>query len=149
MDGCFRWLPTSYFGKRNAGEVAGWPDDEGYWHIRVDGHLYLRHRLAWLYVNGEWPPSDLDHRNGKPGDDLIDNLRPASSSQNTANSKLSKANKSGLKGVCWSSEKARWRASVVKARKQHHLGYFDTPEAAHAAYVEAARRLHGEFARAE
>ena len=35
----------------------------------------------------------------------------------------------------------RWNKGV-----QIHLGMFDTPELAHAAYVAAARNLHGELA---
>jgi AP2 domain len=54
-------------------------------------------------------------------------------------------NKVGFKGVTF--EKRRFRAQITKDDKQYHLGYFATPEAAHAAYVEAAKRLHGEFAR--
>lgn len=80
------------------------------------------------------------------------NLRLATKSQNMANVGLIKSNTSGLKGA--SRYKAGepygkpWQASIRKDNKQYHLGHFATKEEAHAAYVAAAEKIHGEFARA-
>jgi AP2 domain len=99
-------------------------------------------------VHGEWPSGDLDHIDNISGHDWIDNLRPATREQNLANMRLHAKNTSGFKGVSWHKWRGKWRASISKKNKHSHIGFFDTPEAAHAAYVEAAQRLHGEFARA-
>jgi hypothetical protein len=109
-----------------------------YVHIQIDGKLYTRHRLVWLFVHGKWAER-IDHRNGIHGDDRISNLRLASRSQNSANSRMHKDNKVGLKGVRITQNK-RYSAHI-------NLGTFDTPEEAHAAYQRAAIQLHGEFAR--
>jgi hypothetical protein len=92
----------------------------------------------------------IDHINGDRLDNRIENLRTATYSQNSANAKRHSRNTSGLKGASkrfkngkWTG---RWQASITYQRKQINLGYFDTKEEAHAAYLEAARRLQGEFA---
>ena len=56
---------------------AGTERDDGYITIRVDGHPYLAHRLAWLYVHGEWPSGEIDHINCRPFDNRMENLRIA------------------------------------------------------------------------
>jgi len=43
----------------------------------------------------------------------------------------------------------RWHASIQKNGRPRYLGLFSTPQEAHAAYVDAARKLFGEFARPE
>ena len=40
-------------------------------------------------------------------------------------------------------------SKIKKDGKAIYLGYYRTPEEAHAAYRAAARRLYGEFARLE
>jgi len=89
----------------------------------------------------------IDHRDGDPSNNRWNNLRRATPSQNNANRRLQQNNAWGLKGV--SRHRSRWRASIRKDRRTHHLGVFSTPQAAHAAYVAAARKLFGEFARPE
>jgi hypothetical protein len=97
-------------------------------------------------MTGAWPRGQIDHANLKKDDDRWCNLREApSQSAQSANRGRLHINKVGFKGVTF--EKRRFRAQITKDDKQYHLGYFATPEAAHAAYVEAAKRLHGEFAR--
>jgi hypothetical protein len=49
---------------------------------------------------------------------------------------------SGLTGVTFYKRKNKWIASFRSNRKSHYLGIFDTPELAHAAYIEAKRKLH-------
>lgn len=55
-------------------------------------------------------------------------------------------NKSGYKGVYWRADMGTWRAAITIDYKRVSLGYFDTPEQAHAAYCKAALELHGDFA---
>jgi hypothetical protein len=88
----------------------------------------------------------VDHKNGNPLDNRRSNLRFATYIQNSMNSGLRKNNISGFKGASFDKRKKMWKASIMHNRKNKFLGYFDTPEEAHAAYCAAAVRLVGEFA---
>ncbi|HZS57510.1 MAG TPA: HNH endonuclease [Bryobacteraceae bacterium] len=131
-----------------AGQIAGSRHLCGYWSIVVARRRYLAHRIAWFLFYGEWPISRIDHINGDGCDNRIKNLRLATNSENLANGCLRSSNTSGFKGVSYIKAEGRWRSSIMKDGKQHHLGRFDNPEAAHNAYLLAAQRLFGEFARA-
>jgi hypothetical protein len=124
---------------------AGAVSRAGYRAISLDGRGYRAGRLAWFWMTGTWPKNDVDHKNLNPDDNRWDNLREATRSQNIANQRGPSGTATGIKGVY--PYKDRYRARIKKDRKLYHLGVFDTPEAAHAAYVEAAKRLHGEPAR--
>lgn len=128
-----------------AGVPCGTVSGGGYRYIRVLGRHYRASRLAWLWVTGDWPAGVVDHANGDRQDDRWANLRLATSAQNCANAKLRADNTTGFKGV--KPLNGRWQARIGTGGK-HHLGTFDTPEEAHAAYVGAARVLYGKFARA-
>lgn len=80
-------------------------------------------------------------------DNRRSNLRIATPAQNAHNSRKHSHNTSGYKGVSLDKRKGRWYAHIKAGDVRRRLGYFDTPEAAHAAYCAAARELHGEFAR--
>lgn len=118
-----------------------------YLKIRVDGKQYLAHRLAWLFVHGRWPMPEIDHINGDGLDNRLCNLREATRAQNSTNALAQKSNQIGLRGVHFHPGAKRYRAQICKKNKTKHLGYFDTPEEAHAAYIAAAKILHGEFIR--
>lgn len=123
--GTFTWLvkPTN---SAKALAVAGNTGVGGYRHIRVHGRLHLAHRLAWLYVHGTWPNSNLDHINRNRSDNRIANLREADHKQNSQNMSKRLDNTSGHPGVAWSCRKSKWRARIVHNRIDLHLGYFDT-----------------------
>jgi hypothetical protein len=97
---------------------------------------------------GEQPPHVIDHANGDPHDNRISNLRCATFSQNTANSRLRKNTTSRFKGVLWNKQCKKWQARIKHHGKVLHLGLFTDPVQAHYAYVMAARAVHGPFARA-
>src|SRR5262249_1798675 len=129
------------------GTIAGCinPTD-GYWRIKIKGRNYYAHKLAWFYVTAKFPTFHLDHKNTIKCDNRFENLRPASRSLNGANRRKPRNNTSGFKGVStWPS--GRWFARIRYSGKLHHLGTFDDPAVAHVVYVEAAKRLFGEFAR--
>ena len=88
----------------------------------------------------------IDHINGNGLDERRGNLRECSYSENVRNSKISKNNKSGFKGVNWSNVMKKWEAKIMVNRKKIHLGYYDTPSEAHEAYCAAALKYHKEFA---
>lgn len=147
--GLFRWKArTSASSRVVIGDVAGGPDRDGYIVIRVDGRLYLAHRLAVFYVTGEWPRDDVDHRDLNRSNNEWRNLRCATESQNLANQKLMCTNTSGFKGVSWDKTAKRWTAQIEVRGRKLRLGRFDTPEDAHSAYMAAAQKHFGEFARA-
>lgn len=149
-EGVFTWLPMkpTRGRKKVTGRVAGSRRPDGYCRLTLDGHGYLVHRLAWLYVHGVWPKADIDHINRNPRDNRIANLRNASRSENMANTVMPRHNTSGLKGASWDSARQMWQARIVRDHRGFYLGHFDTPQEAHAAYAAAAKALYGEFARA-
>lgn len=118
---------------------------DGAIYIKINGRQYAAHRLAWLLHYGEWPSNHIDHKNLNAGDNRIENLREATNSQNGANKKA--RCKSGLKGA-YKAGRGGWYSSITVGGKLVYLGMFDTPEEAHTAYVSAAKREFGEFARA-
>jgi hypothetical protein len=129
------------------GDVAGWPDKDGYVRVRVLSRVRAAHRLAWLHVYGVWPPNEIDHINGMRGDNRIANLREATHAENSRNRKKLRNGRCALKGVYIKG--ARFCAKIKKHGKHTHVGCYDTEEEAHAAYVAAAEKEFGAFARAE
>ena len=73
-------------GRIAPGEIAGTIALNGYITISLDGRRYYAHRLAWLYVHGEWPQK-LYHTNRDRADNRIANLRESTHAHNSANAK--------------------------------------------------------------
>jgi HNH endonuclease len=149
LTGVFLWRVDR--GGKRAGETAGCKK-RTYTMISVDDELYRAHHLAWFYMTGEWPEPFVDHRDLNKHNNVWTNLRLATKSQNQANIGLIKSNKSGLKGVsryrAGEAYGKPWQAQIQKDGKTIYLGHFATKEEGHAAYLMAAQKIFGEFARA-
>ena len=123
------------------GMVAG-TKKGGYIRIRIRGIGYRAHRLAWVYVHGENPGACMDHINGITTDNRIANLRLASVAEYNQNRVHAPPKSSGLRGVNFDPDGAKWRARIYINRKPIDLGRFDKKEDAASAYADAKRRLH-------
>lgn len=109
-------------------------------------HMYA-HRAAWEISNGPIPDGfEIDHVNRNSADNRLVNLRLATKSQNTSNSKGRENATSRFKGVNWCVKANKWRVNVFKDRELKHLEYFDDEVDAAIAYDVAAENLHGKFA---
>ena len=145
--GNWTWLVD--VGRVYAGDRAGcFVDGRGYRKVSIRRTKFYLHRLAFLYMNGEWPKAQVDHINLVKSDMRWSNLREATRSQNYGNRDAYANNSSGFKGVWWHKQCQKWAAEIRVNRKGIKLGLFDSPTAAHSAYVAAAQKYFGEFARA-
>ena len=124
------------------GDVAGALNFYGYLQTNVDGKIYKNHRLAWLYVYGEFPLKDLDHINRIKTDNRILNLRQVTDAQNLQNIGLRSDNKSGYKGVSWCKQKEKWCVRMQYDKKYRHIGYFDNVHEAGKAYIVMSKEHH-------
>jgi hypothetical protein len=122
---------------------------KGYVQILLRTRLYLAHRLAFLWMTGKWPDEEVDHADGNPANNAWHNLRQASRSQNAMNTRLKGDNTSGYKGVIWERRRHYWYFEIIANGKRQIFPNYATAEEAHSARSEAARRLHGEFARTD
>lgn len=115
----------------------------GYRRLSLDSKRFLAHRCAWLYVHSEWPQGEIDHINGDPGDNRIENLRVVETQTNAENKRRPrKDNRSGFLGVQFHRQNKNWVAKIQHNRKTIHIGSFATPEMAHEAYLSAKRKIH-------
>lgn len=156
--GVFTWRmrPREHFASNRAhaawnarfvNKMAGGICGKGYRLISIDNYQHLAHRLAWLYVTGEWPKEEVDHIDCKPENNSWDNLREASRLQNVANMRISQRNTSGIKGVSWEKRFNRWHARTRVNGKTVHLGYYKSKDDAALAYRLAISEIHGAYAR--
>jgi hypothetical protein len=145
LTGAFTWIATPGRGIP-AGSKAGYLLDNGRVGITIRGRCYLAARLAWLYVHGEWPRDQIDHKNRIRTDDRIENLREATAFQNAQNRGKHITKKGGrpYKGVVPMGR--RFAAYISGNKRNRYLGMFDTAEAAAEAYNDAAKATYGDFA---
>lgn len=123
---------------------------KGYLQISItldsgEKYAYPIHRLAWLYVYGEFPDGDLDHEDRVKTNNRIKNLRPSTVSLNGHNVGLTKRNKSGVKGVNWHKASNKWIVRIATGGKVSYLGTFSDLEDAKAAYAAASMSYAKEF----
>lgn len=119
-----------------------------YWRLKVAGEIHYAHRLAFLYMTGGWPTEVVDHIDRDGINNRWSNLRQATFTQNRANSKTPKTNKTGYKGVSFDQVRGLYKATIRFKRKNIPIGNYTSPEAAHAAYITAAKKYFGDFASA-
>lgn len=140
--GKFSWVSMKWKKSNRVGSKKS----NGYMQVAIGGKVYYQHRLAWLYMTGEMPDSEIDHINGVMDDNRWCNLRLATRSQNEMNTVLSSANTSGIKGVSWDKRNKKWCATIVINRKTVWLGRHSSIESAKAVIERARAHIHGEFA---
>lgn len=144
--GVFIWIMSKQ--GVSFGKAAGAMKARGYRAVQIDGRDYAEHRLVWLWMTGQWPRDQIDHINRDRADNRWCNLREATQSQNFANRTALSTNKTGLKGAHYEAGRQQWRVTIMKEGVRHFIGRYACPAAAHFAYIIAADKLNGEFARA-
>jgi len=150
--GVFKWkirtdVPKEW-NTRRAGKIAGRVQKNGYISIGINKKHFYAHRLAWIYMTGDCPYDDVDHKDRVKSNNKWENLRLGTRTQNFGNKTISPHNTSGYKGVSLFKRDGTWRSQIQVFGKNIHLGYYKTPEEAHKIYMEAAIKYFGEFARA-
>ena len=126
--------------------LAGTTDRWGHRVIRINQKNYMAHHVAWFYVNGVWPPYEIDHVNCERADNRIVNLRLVSSRwQQRANQKKRADSRSPFKGI--RRHGRHWIARCTKNGIVQRRYGFTSPEKAHAAYCDMAHNSFGSFAR--
>ena len=123
----------------------GHVEKNGYRRITIDQETHQANRLAWFYMTGEWPKLTVDHIDLDRDNNAWANLRAATHSQQHANT----PGRLSIKGAHWNRFRGYWQSQIIVQGKCYWLGRYETPEEAHEAYVSAAKRFHGEFARAK
>ena len=144
--GLLHWKEKGRGRRSTVGNVM----DIGYLRVWIGskraGRSYQVHRLIWLLVTGRWPKGEIDHIDGDRANNRWANLRRAAHFENSANMPMHKDNSTGYKGV-FPAPNNRFKAQIMTRGKKISLGSFGSAKEAHAAYVVAAKKYHGEFAR--
>lgn len=109
----------------------------GYVRIGIQGRLYYGHRLAFLYMTGSIPDV-VDHKDGDESNCRWENLRASTHSENGKNTTH--------RGYHKASRSNKFIAQMTTDYKTIHLGTFNTPGEARAAYVEAKIGNHKPWA---
>lgn len=147
--GRFFWInpPKKHpdlFGKE-AGYLNINKTGKNYWVIQIDGKKYKRSHLVFYFTNGYWAKPCIDHINGDSTDDRPSNLREATIRENAWNHKK-RARRIQLPIGVRNLASGKFSARIGYCGKQIHLGSFQSPDEASAAYQSKRKELYGQFA---
>ena len=131
-------------GPSQVGCRAGSSSGHGYRRLTIDGERIYEHHAAWLYMYGTCG-GELDHKDGNRANNPISNLRVVTRTQNNFNSER-EAGASGLRGAYLDSRSLKWFSKIQIGGKVKWLGYFDSAQEAHLAFMAEAEKQHGEHA---
>lgn len=107
-----KFIRRECYHERYVGLEAGAIQNNGYVAIRIDNILYKGHRLAFLYMTGEWPMQHVNHINGIRHDNRWDNLEEV----------LVRKGPSGARGITWKPRDEVWAIEYYKDGKAHRIG---------------------------
>ena len=122
--------------KRKIGDLAGYVTNEGYISVKVNKTTYLVHRLIYLMHYGVMP-RQIDHIDGNPANNKIENLRAVTQSENQWNTDRA------CNSVSFHKASKKWRDRIKINNKEIYLGVFSDIEQARQVKQEAARRRWG------
>ena len=146
-DGKQYWKKVAHPNKQYlVGQEAGSIHKTGYRHVTWRGKIHKVHRLIFLLEYGYLPP-EVDHINGDRQDNRIENLRPATRSENQCNRPALASNTSGYPGVSWHKKSKAWCVRVMKNGKTVVQQYFKDLELAGLVAIEARAKYHGVYAK--
>jgi hypothetical protein len=118
------------------GARVGTGNGHGYLQTRIDGKQYVLHRLIYIMHNGDIEEGlCIDHIDGDPSNNRIDNLRKVTLQEN-------QFNRPTAKGYYWQKAKQKYHAKIFIDGKAKFLGLFDLEEDAAQAYRVAKEKLH-------
>jgi hypothetical protein len=130
--------------KRPGDKVNVAPDAHGYAYVTWRRKHYAVHRLVFLFVH-RWLPDCVDHIDGNPQNNCVENLRAATRLQNQHNRRRNTRHQSGVKNV--TPHQGKWSVRFSVGGKTRHFGCFDSLELAELVAQEVREKLHGDFAR--
>jgi len=143
-DGNLYWK-TNRGNKRCIGKKAGSKCKNGYEHIQINYKYIYTHRAIFLFHHG-YLPKIIDHIDGNPLNNKIENLREVNAFQNAWNTKT-KVGVSGVRGITWDKAHKKWLAQLTANNKKIHIGRFKSLEDAEEAYKIQLHLHHGEYTR--
>ena len=110
--------------------------------LTIAGQYFLLQgtHVIWALKHDKWPENEIDHKDGNPSNNDLENLREATDVEQCQNRRLRSDNSSGFMGVNKMGDK--WQARISLAGHRYFLGNFDTAEAAYEAYLKAKEKLH-------
>lgn len=142
-DGKLFWKENRGKGKVKAGDQAGCLTSYGYHRLMISYKEYPSHRIIYLYHHG-FIPKIIDHIDGNPLNNNIENLREATYQTNQYNRRKGVNNTSGCKNVSWNARSKRWQIHI-RHNKKVKCWYVDDFELAELVAQEARRKFHGEY----
>jgi hypothetical protein len=146
-EGKLYWKKVAHPNKQYlVGQEAGSIHQTGYRHVSWLGKVHKVHRLIFLLEYGYLPP-EVDHINGDRQDNRLENLRPATRSENQCNRGVLANNTSGYPGVSWHRKSKAWVVRVMKNGKTVVQQYFKDVELAGLFAAEARSLYHGAYAK--
>lgn len=110
-------------------------------YISIANEKFMAHRLAWFYVHGEWPASEVRPIDGNYDHCAISNLKEVSRQELAHARGKQVTNTSGFNGVS-RAKNGKWQAKITWNYKQISLGAnFDSAKEAGSVYEMASTVL--------
>lgn len=136
------FIRTVTAGGKPAGSIAGYKDPRGYIHIQVNGTIYRAHRLAFLYMTGEFPKYSVDHIDRNPSNNIWTNLRDIPSAENQWNKSTKTDLNSGFTHITRRKNCKSWVVRLGKRHGEEHVGSFKSLDTAISALYDRLVELN-------